>query len=220
MLGLAAVSLTIVNYGTPWFFQLFPNHSRTLWFFSWWTGLQLVFWVAVPVIVARRFGFTARTLGFGKGIVWSKLWIYGVLYVVAFVPILLASWQQGFIDKYPFVRPDQVEVWSWRLLIGFWTIYAAQFFCVEFFFRGFLVFTLRPRFGYASIAIMMVPYCMLHFSKPMPEAVSAIVGGAILGWLALETESIWGGVILHIAVALTMDTMALFQNEVGFPAIW
>jgi membrane protease YdiL (CAAX protease family) len=95
-----------------------------------------------------------------------------------------------------------------------------QFFCVEFFFRGFLIFMLRPRFGYGAIAVMVVPYSMIHFAKPMPEAMAAVVGGVILGWLAFKTQSIWGGVLLHVAVALSMDVLAMLGNDTGFPAVW
>ncbi len=67
---------------------------------------------------------------------------------------------------------------------------------------------------------MIVPYSMIHFDKPMPEAVAAVVGGTILGWLALRTKSIWGGVLLHIAIALSMDILAMLRNETGFPSEW
>jgi membrane protease YdiL (CAAX protease family) len=56
---------------------------------------------------------------------------------------------------------------------------------------------------------MVVPYNMLHFGKPMPEALAAIVGGIVLGTLSLKTRSIWWGAALHISIALTMDVCAL-----------
>ena len=84
-----------------------------------------------------------------------------------------------------------------------------QFAALEFFFRGFLVHGLVPRFGYLAVVVMVVPYNMLHFGKPMPEALAAIVGGLVLGTLALRTRSIWWGAALHIAVAATMDVLAL-----------
>jgi membrane protease YdiL (CAAX protease family) len=56
---------------------------------------------------------------------------------------------------------------------------------------------------------MIVPYCMIHYGKPLPETLGAIVAGLVLGTLALRTRSIWGGVLIHIGVALTMDMLAL-----------
>ena len=40
-------------------------------------------------------------------------------------------------------------------------------------------------------------------------SVGAIIAGTILGTLAMRTRSIWGGVLIHCAVAFTMDGMAL-----------
>jgi membrane protease YdiL (CAAX protease family) len=56
---------------------------------------------------------------------------------------------------------------------------------------------------------MIVPYCMIHFQKPMAETFGAIIAGLVLGTLAMRTRSIWGGVAIHAAVALTMDVLAL-----------
>ena len=64
---------------------------------------------------------------------------------------------------------------------------------------------------------MVIPYCMIHFHKPLPEVFGAIVAGIVLGWLALETRSLWGGVLLHVAVALSMDVAALVAGPWSLP---
>ena len=92
-----------------------------------------------------------------------------------------------------------------------WSLYALQFVALEFFFRGFLVHGLAPRLGWVSIFVMIVPYNMLHYGKPMPEALVAIAGGLVLGTLSLKTRSIWWGASLHIAIAITMDVCALWH---------
>ena len=43
----------------------------------------------------------------------------------------------------------------------------------------------------------------------MPETFGAIGAGLILGTLAMRTRSIWGGVLIHVGVAMTMDVLAL-----------
>jgi hypothetical protein len=50
----------------------------------------------------------------------------------------------------------------------------------------------------------------------MPEALAAIVGGIALGTLSLKTRSIWWGAALHIAVAATMDLLALWHAGIVF----
>ena len=63
--------------------------------------------------------------------------------------------------------------------------------------------------GANAIFVMIVPYCMIHYGKPLPETFGAIGAGVILGTLAMRTRSIWGGVLIHVGVAMTMDVLAL-----------
>ncbi len=58
---------------------------------------------------------------------------------------------------------------------------------------------------------MTIPYCMIHFGKPMPEALGAIGAGVVLGLLSLKTRSIWLGAAIHIGVAWTMDALAIWH---------
>ena len=86
-----------------------------------------------------------------------------------------------------------------------------QFIGVEAFFRGFMTFGLLRRFGWLSILVMTVPYTMIHFTKPMPEATAAIFAGLILGYLAVRSKSFVPGIFLHAGVALTMDLLVLWR---------
>ena len=98
----------------------------------------------------------------------------------------------------------------WRRLAAWELLYALQFVGLELFFRGFLLHSLRRRFAAYAILVMTVPYCMIHFGKPMPETFGAIGAGVVLGFMSLKTRSIWMGAALHIAVAWTMDAAALY----------
>jgi hypothetical protein len=46
----------------------------------------------------------------------------------------------------------------------------------------------------------------------MPEAVSSIFGGYILGVIALQTRSIWGGILVHVGIAWMMEAIAWLQD--------
>ena len=59
---------------------------------------------------------------------------------------------------------------------------------------------------------MMVPYCMLHFHKPLPEALASIVGAIALGFMSLRTHSIWMGTAIHVSVAWSMDAASLWRQ--------
>jgi membrane protease YdiL (CAAX protease family) len=119
------------------------------------------------------------------------------------------SLTEGFAAKYPFLHIYNGEPYLGGTLIAWELIYFLQFVGLEFFFRGFLVHSLKPSLGLYSIFVMTVPYCMIHFSKPVPETFSAIAAGIFLGWLSYKNGSIWLGLILHLTVALSMDLFAL-----------
>lgn len=166
----------------------------------------------VPVVVVKGW-FRERLADYGLGLrgALKDGWIY-VLLLGAVAPVIgLASFDAQFQQKYPFyaVAPGEAlwpRFWLWEAL------YFSQFFALEFFYRGFLVHGLRRRLGYYSVLAMTVPYCMVHFGKPFPETLGAIVAGVVLGSLSLKTRSIWLGVGIHLSVALAMDLAALWQK--------
>ncbi len=133
---------------------------------------------------------------------------YAVLYAVAAPLIVAASFTASFQDRYPFFHPAAGHS-LWPYMYAWWALYWLQFCALEFFFRGFLLHGLTPRLGWAAIFAMALPYNMLHYGKPMPEALAAIVGGIVLGSLSLKTKSVWWGAALHISIAITMDICAL-----------
>ena len=185
--------------------------------FWWWTGGLLVIWVLVPMLVCFGFGMPLHEQGLDSTGLAPKLWIYAVLYALAMLPVTWAAMQPAFIDQYPLLRRFGERDIGTRMLVNYWSLYAMQFICVEYFFRGFMISALRPRFGLGAVAIMIAPYTMLHFQKPLPEALGAIVAGLVLGYLAYRTRSIWGGVLVHIAVAISMDVLVMLQQPEGLP---
>ena len=127
-------------------------------------------------------------------------------------PTAAVSFLPSFQQTYPIYRPGFVgAATGWPLWLT-WpvheTSYAMRFVSVEFFFRGFMVHGTKHRFGSMAIFVMMVPYCMIHFGKPMAETFGAIGAGLVLGFTSLKTRSIWLGAAIHIGVAWTMDTLA------------
>ena len=80
-------------------------------------------------------------------------------------------------------------------------------------FRGFFVIGMVKIMGRHAIVPMAVIYCMLHFGKPMGEAISSIFGGYILGVIALRTQSIWGGIIVHMGISWLMELIAFIQKS-------
>ena len=207
------VSLTLQEYvGDRDFFRqhftdLAYGHYGDLMRHAWWAGWRFAGYVLIPVLVIFLMpGERLRDYFFSVAGLRSKLLVYLALFALIF-PVVLAAPRvfPNFYLTYPFYK------WANRSPTDFWlweALYALQFLSLEFFFRGFMLKALRPRFGSGAIFVMVVPYCMIHYGKPMPETLGAIIAGLVLGTLAMRTRSIWGGVILHVAVALTMDLMA------------
>ncbi|MBX3473983.1 MAG: CPBP family intramembrane metalloprotease [Planctomycetes bacterium] len=238
VLAWAAVALTLCEYfllpGAV--FKLWPDFSRelapgvdagawglrrpgaqapwwgVLWPWAWWSGGLVALWVLVPLAIARFQGLKPAQLGLGLAGAASKWRIYLLLLALVSPAVAWAATRESFTGTYPFLRPEYCQQWCWLVLLSYWGLYALQFFSVEFFFRGWMLFSLERRFGLGAIAVMVVPYCMIHYHKPLPEALGAIIAGIVLGWMAMKTRSIWGGLAVHLAVALGMDALSLARG--------
>ena len=80
----------------------------------------------------------------------------------------------------------------------------------EFVFRGFLLFNLFEDLGDFSIYVSGILFSLFHIGKPINEVFFALVLGIALGYLALKTKSILPGTIVHLALALILNTLVLF----------
>jgi uncharacterized protein len=134
-----------------------------------------------------------------------------LLMLAIMLPLVFwASSTEAFQERYPLYKPahgNLIPVFLW------WEMaYLLQFVAVEFFFRGFLLHGLKYRFGFYSIFIMTVPYCLVHIGKPFAETMAAIVAGVILGTLSLKSRSIVMGIIIHYSIAISMDVFALWRE--------
>lgn len=236
-----AVCLTLMEYfGMPRTFQAILEWGAELeggWFRSlcraidpeydgprqWWEFLNHAYWAAwrvlgflilpLPAIWLTKERFRDQffsTKGFR-----DKLWIYVLSFLVVFVCVVVVSYTEGFRTYYPFYKQCHR---SWLDLIAWQLFYLAQFFSLEFFFRGWWLRASRS-LGSGAIFAMTVPYVMLHFGKEFPETMGAIFAGVFLGTLAMRTRSIWGGFLVHSLVAVSMDVASLLQGE-GLPENW
>jgi membrane protease YdiL (CAAX protease family) len=53
---------------------------------------------------------------------------------------------------------------------------------------------------------------MIHFGKPLPETIGAIIAGLVLGTMAIRSKSIIPGVCVHFCIALGMDILSLWHQ--------
>ncbi len=183
------------------------------WAFFAWLGSTTVLLGVIPLLVALALRLTLRDLGLGLGKprVWAP---YLLGYAVIMTPLVyLASRQPSFGSYYPQYRfgaapgPEAARMfWLSELAFGpYWIAW-------EFFFRGYLILALVPRFGPAAVLIPVAAFAMTHLEKPELECWSAIVAAVALGWMSYRGRSVWPCVLLHWACGLSMDLLAKYGS--------
>ena len=207
---ICAVDLTLHEYygHRDFFAARFHQPDDGLAAFGWWSGIRAGGYFLVPFLSLLALRQNPMDYGLSLRGFFKHAWIYGVLFGAIFPVIIGASFTRPFQEHYPFYKAagrSWADFWEWE------AIYGAQFLTLEFFFRGYLLFMLRKAMGAYAIFAMIVPYCMIHYHKPIAEVLGAIFAGMILGTLALRTRSIWFGIAIHLSVALTMDIASLLH---------
>lgn len=160
--------------------------------------------VGAPVLLILLMRERLRDYGLGLGKVRQGLTLCGVfyaLYIPCFAVLMLNdSFRQhyaGVVGRYAgwpeFARSEVVHVF---------VLMAAG----EFLFRGFLLFGVKKHFGpCAALFLPLIPYVYGHQGKAEIEALGSFPVGLALAYLAIKTDSIWYGVILHATIALAFN---------------
>lgn len=224
-----AIGLSVVRYfGTPTFYISSLSESSSAfqkWYFSyffsslngkfhsliWWISTIVLVYLIVPIMIIRnRFKEKISDYGFSFNNVKKDYSLYLILLIVMIPIVFMASNSIGFQAVYPIFKPEKNHLFP---LFYLWQIaYLVQFVAIEFFFRGFILHGIKSRFGFYSIFVMIIPYCMIHFGKTFEETIAAIIAGVILGTLSLKSKSIFLGVCIHYSIAITMDLFAMWRE--------
>jgi membrane protease YdiL (CAAX protease family) len=189
------------------------SYASTVWAFFTRTVLMLVlpvvwWWFSDRGKVKSYYGFRVSP---GHGLLYLQL--AGVAVLIA----LAASTSDSFSHFYPMAKPtaraaEALNLAPFSLFLIWESVYILQFVAIELFFRGFMVLGLGRIMGPGCIWIMASMYMFIHFSKPPLEAAVSLFAGILLGVLAYRTRSIYGGIVLHVSIAVSMDVFALVQN--------
>lgn len=207
----------IQNLGFPEFAHTYHTFmADQLHALAYWVGIIVLFYAIVPMAVIT-FIFKDKLSNYGLSIkgALKDYKLYATMIGIMLPLVFIASFTQSFQNKYPFYRLQPGELLYPRFL-AWELLYLIQFFAVEFFFRGFMLHGNKNRFGFYSILVMTIPYCMIHFGKPLPETLSAIIAGLVLGVLSLKSNSIWLGIAIHFSVGISMDFCSLWQKGLLF----
>lgn len=184
---------------------------------AWWVAVAFIFYFVIPAsIIKYSWRMNLSDFGLRLSIEPGFLKMLAGLAAIMLPLVYLMSRTDGFASKYPFLKIYNGEPYLGFPFFAWELIYFFQFFGLEFFFRGFLVNSLKRALGLYSIFVMTVPYTMIHFGKPPAETLAAIIAGISLGWLSCRNGTIWMGLILHCTVAFSMDVLALYAKGLLF----
>lgn len=78
----------------------------------------------------------------------------------------------------------------------------------EFFFRGFLLFSLYRACGPLAWILQAVPFALAHIGKPELETLSCIFGGTFFGYVAWRSRSFLYPFLIHWFLVVAITTAA------------
>jgi len=218
MLLSAPVLLTLYRYhGYPeFFYSLFPQFLNMpqgdLYARTWQFIVFFILMFVVPVLYIKL--IMKRPLsdfGFGTGDVkWGSKWLITIPFMV--VPLIyIISKMPDVQTEYPLAKSlltNQSHLLVYEL--GYIIFYYIAW---EFFFRGFLLFGLKERFGAVNaILIQTISSCLVHIDKPEGEIIGSIFIGILFGMIALRSRSIWWVFLLHISIGVLTDVFIIYFN--------
>jgi len=139
-----------------------------------------------------------------------------LLLILFMIPLItLAATQSDFLKMYP--RAQIVAGWQLQPRNLYYILhelfYSMDFITIEVFFRGFLIIALIQLCGRQCIVPAACFYCCIHLGKPMGEAISSFAGGLLLGIVSYNTNSIRGGLTVHLGIAWLMEIAGFIAHH-------
>lgn len=181
-----------------------PYASCFYWSVTSWFTYLLVPLLAITIAGRLRREQAPSTTGLGLGDWRMGLACCAIFYGVMLPLLAVIAFNGDFQGKYPLCEEATRSV---ARFVAYEISFALYFIAWEYFWRGFLLFGLEKKFGFWTIFVSMLPFVVAHWPKPDLEAMSSILGGLALGYLALRTRSIWYGWFIHSATAITLEVM-------------
>ena len=141
--------------------------------------------------------------------------VYGMIYLMLLPVFTVVSFTPQFLNFYPkmdITFYDGAMGWErWKVIGLFELCYANDFLGVESMFRGALVVGMSRWLGRRAVLPMALTYMCIHLGKPDLELCSSVIGGYMLGILAWRTRHLWGGIIIHLGIALFFELIGIIR---------
>lgn len=190
------------------------------------TGPERFYLLRISAFLFRSV-FVLLMISIFKWISTGRFGLYGLvrsakyirIYIVVFLLLLpifvIVSTTPQFLSYYPKMALDRCTgsfgLNAWQLVAGFELCYANDFLCVESMFRGAMIIGLSKWLGPRAVLPMIITYMSIHLGKPDLELCSSVVGAYLLGALAYKTKHLWGGIIIHLGIAMFFEALGLIH---------
>lgn len=224
-ISVAVITFVSMHYSTPGFFRRMfdvddTKFYQTLYWFSADGFLMLIVPLILIVLVLKGkpadYGFRMGDYKFGL--------ISSGAFILIMIPVIwIASGSESFARTYPqggvTVRENISVLLYYELFVGFYML------AWEFFWRGYMLFGLKDKFGYYAVFMQMIPFVILHRGKPELEVFASIFAGLVLGIQALRANSFIYCFIVHWGVMIFVDTISVSRYKsqsygIGFDALY
>lgn len=141
--------------------------------------------------------------------------VYMLIFLLLLPMFVIVSFTPQFLDFYPKMDIEFYRGsfgWDdWQVVGLFELFYANDYVAVESMFRGAMVVGLSRWLGPRAVIPMAITYMCIHLGKPDLELCSSVVGGYVLGILAYRTRHLWGGIVVHLGIALLFEALGLMR---------
>lgn len=219
-ISVAVITFISIYYSSPNFFRahfdtIDNKFYSTLYWFSADGFLMLVIPLILIFFVLKKnpsdFGFRIGDYKFGL--------ISSAIFFIIMLPIIwIASGSESFAKAYPqggiMVKENLSVLLYYELFVGFYML------AWEFFWRGYMLFGLKNKFGYYAVFMQMIPFMILHKGKPEIETFAAIFAALILGIQALRANSFIYCFFLHWSVMISIDVISVLRYKTQYYGIF
>jgi len=213
LLSIPLILLVYIYHGMDDAFERYFKYLNNYYYFDTWRYVYqflatfLLFFLFPSIII--RFFFKENPVDYGLT---SGDKNYGLRFVLITIPlivtpiIVLGALIPQVRAEYPLSKLVQENL---PVFFLYEFLYVSFYYVGwEFFFRGYILFGLREKFGDTyAILLQVIPSSLLHFNKPEPEFFGSILLGIVLGYLALRTRSILYPIIVHSYIGVSTDIL-------------
>jgi membrane protease YdiL (CAAX protease family) len=188
-------------------FELFGNPAQTA---EWYAFASAFLLLGVSSLVFIKFVLNEPLRNYGLSV---GDWRFSLLALAVLLPVMAvisypSSKDPQFLSEYPLFKGAGASAGTFALHAA-----AYLFFYIgwEIFFRGFMQFGLREKFGdWFAILIQTGFACIVHIGKPDGEIYSSILGSLIWGIVAFRSRSLLTPILTHWVLGVSLDFYVCF----------